>query len=324
MESTLGLFAGRGKDAALVGMLHAAVNTILLGPPAWRAALGLPNPTVTDLARADAWREGDDPAALSFYGYLRDRMLNEAAIYTRHGLGAMMLENVGGPYFLRDDTPAVMIAVMRRLAAELRAAYPQKPLGIQILAFGDNLGLEIAVAEDLDFVRGESLLFQGWRPEGPTPNRGNLARFYWRREQLLAARPRPGRVPLLLVDILKKHTVFPRELADEQTWLENISFQKLEGVIVTGAHTGRPPDEAVLEQARGAVDQAAALLARLSESVCGGIPLLVGSGISADNLAMVQRHANGALVGTAFKRHAHWECALDEDRVARFMQAWRG
>ncbi len=328
MNKPAQLLAGRQDDCALVGMLHIAVNTILLGPPDWRAALGLPQPTAADYARIAAWGAENHPAELSFFAYVRDRMLREAAVYMRHGMAAMMLENVGAPYFVRDGTPAAITAVMRCLAADLRAAYPATPLGIQILAYGDHLALDVAVETDLDFVRGESLLFQGLRPEGPTPNQGNLAQFYLRREILQAGRGRAGSRPMVLVDILKKHTVFPGELADPRTWLDNIVFEKLEGVIVTGSHTGLPPDEALLAQARAAVDRAEQLLADLAGTAPGTararLPLLVGSGVSAGNVAMVKRHASGAIVGTAFKQHNHWECLLDEERVQRFMDAWHG
>lgn len=65
----------------------------------------------------------------------------------------------------------------------------------------------------------------------------------------------------------------------------------------------------------------------LSHCICFGpadvsrsvrIPVLIGSGVTADNL---QRYldANGMIVGSHFKEGGHWANAVDPERVKRFM-----
>lgn len=57
-------------------------------------------------------------------------------------------------------------------------------------------------------------------------------------------------------------------------------------------------------------------VADVSQSV--SIPVLIGSGVTADNL---QRYldANGMIIGSHFKEGGRWANAVDPERVKRFM-----
>lgn len=320
----------------IIGMLHIPVNSILASPREWCEALGLPFGTMEDWEVIARLRETMDangevsPEAdadwgvsqvekLSFYGFVRDRMLAEAAIYVRNGISTLMLENTGAPYFSRGHQEAVIYWLMRNLAGVLRDAYSAQTLGIQILAFTDNWAMDIACRNRFNFIRCESALFQGIRPEGVTPNHGNLAQLYSRRQELLAAVPQAV-VPQVYVDLQKKHTAFWEELSDLKLWLDNIVFMKLEGIVITGTGTGVPVKEEHLAQAREAID-AAKSLPFFPKNL--RLPLLVGSGVSEKNLAMCGRYADGMIIGSSLKANGYWECELDEERVARFMEFMR-
>ena len=321
----------------IIGMLHIPVNSILASPQEWCAALGLPVGTRADWEIIGGLRDtldvhgGISPEVnpewgvsqvekLSFYGFVRDRMLSEAAIYLRHGVDTLMLENTGAPYFTRGHQEAVIYWLMRNLAGGLRNAYPVQTLGIQILAFTDNWAMDIACRNRFNFVRCESALFQGIRPEGVTPNHGNLAQLYSRRQELLAATPH-ATIPQVYVDLQKKHTAFWEELSDLKFWLDNIVFMKLEGIVITGTGTGVPVKEEHLVQAREAIESAKSL-PFFPENL--RLPLLVGSGVSEKNLAMCSRYADGMIIGSSLKANGYWECELDESRVAHFMDYCRG
>lgn len=62
------------------------------------------------------------------------------------------------------------------------------------------------------------------------------------------------------------------------------------------------------------------LHAEVSHSV--RIPVLIGSGVTRDNL---ERYidANGIIVGSHFKKGGHWANALDPEKVKRFMSKRR-
>ena len=195
-------------------MLHIPVNSIIAAPASWRNALGLPTATSEDwkiIAEMEAIRPGTENTTafyshagrFSFYSYLLDRLLREAELYTEYKADSMLLENIAAPYFVRGNQPVVIYAVISALACELRQEYPDNSFGIQILAFSDDLAMEIAVRNRFSFIRVESVLFEGTRPEGRTPNRGNLARLYMRRNMLTASEEEYDG-PLVLVDIQKK------------------------------------------------------------------------------------------------------------------------
>ncbi len=322
----------------LVGMLHVPVNTILASPPAHCDALGLPAAAPRDwelLEKLDplppfpglALSEDDMGAgsqrvrALSFFPFIEDRMLAEAAVYVRHGFPALMLENVAGPYFVRGEQPPVIFWVMQALAERLRVAYPEARIGLQVLAFSDDWAMDIACRCGLDFIRCESVLFEGVRPEGRTPNRGNLAKLYIARQQFLARQGSKSAGPQVYADLQKKHTVFPAELEPLEPWLDNILFQKLEGVIVTGKATGSEVAEEDLRWTREAIDKVKAYTAKTLGRAWSP-PLLVGSGVTIENLPLCARYADGLIVGSSLKRGGYWECPLDEERVKSFAGVW--
>lgn len=333
----------------VVGMVHVPINTVLAAGDTHRAALGLPSPSRRDWEAVRAFDEvegqgrakgswaRDFPSLalaektidelregvreLSFYRFLEDRMLLEAEILVEHGVSSLLLENVGAPYFVRSEQPLVVYGVLLSLAKALRQAHPVRPVGIQCLAFADNLAMDIAVRCALSFVRAESALFSGLRPEGLSPNQGNLARLYVARAMIAATLDVAIDPPEVFVDIRKKHTVFQTALETVETWLENVLFQKLEGIIVTGRSTGVPVDEGDLRAARVAVDRVRSETRRVFG--CPWEPLLlVGSGVSVDNLEACGRHADGLIVGSSLKRNGYWECPLDPERVRQFMDAW--
>ena len=325
------------KSAQIIGMLHIPINSILASPREWCEALGLPMGSMEDWEIIARLRDTLDASGevlpdvdadwgvsqvekLSFYGFVRDRMLSEAAIYVRNGVSTLMLENTGAPYFCRGHQEAVIYWLMRNLAGVLRDAYTAQTLGIQILAFTDNWAMEIACRNRFNFIRCESALFQGIRPEGVTPNHGNLAQLYSNRQRLLTAVPQ-AIVPQVYVDLQKKHTAFWEELADLKLWLDNIVFMKLEGIVITGTGTGVSVKEEHLVKAREAIE-AAKSLPFFPKNL--RLPLLVGSGVSEKNLAMCSRYVDGMIIGSSLKANGYWECELDEERVVRFMECLRG
>ena len=323
--------------ASAIGMCHVPINTLLASSPSWRQALGLPSLCAGDWEIIKElmpliWSDNRDATTaiameklkrLSFYAFLCDRTLAEADIYVRHRFGALMLENVAAPYFVRGEQPSVIYWVMLALAERLKAEYSTLQIGIHVLAYSDDWAMDIACRCGLNFIRCESALFEGVRPEGRTPNAGNLAKLYMKRNILMGAQAKDGLGPEVYVDVQKKHTVFMHELDSLSMWLENILFQKLEGVIITGQATGCPVEETDLHQAREAIEKAGGD----SLEVVGKAwapPLIVGSGVSVDNIVMCMQYADAVIVGSSLKKNGYWENAVDENRVKRFAEAWHG
>lgn len=51
------------------------------------------------------------------------------------------------------------------------------------------------------------------------------------------------------------------------------------------------------------------------------IPVLVGSGITPENLSQYLPFADAFIVGSAFKQDGHWANALDPERIRRLLEA---
>lgn len=322
----------------VIGMLHAPVNTILAAPDAWRRQMGVKSLTQRDreiLGRFACWTpetlhdsklqdEVEDALAglkqTSFFDALCERMFEESKIYVENGIRTMMLENVGAPYFrLSSCAQPGVFAVMTLLARQLRREYGKDyRLGLQILAFSDPMAMSSACFNGLDFIRSESALYEGERPEGRNRNEGNLAQLYFQRDEE-TMRQGNEKAPLVYVDFQKKHTVFAEALQSLDVWIDNIIFQKVEGVIITGTGTGVPVTEADLEKVRSAID---AIKGQSFFPKDLELPLISGSGITAENAAMYKRYVDAAIVGSTLKQGGYWECRVDADRVARFMEAW--
>ncbi len=79
-----------------------------------------------------------------------------------------------------------------------------------------------------------------------------------------------------------------------------------DAICVSGPRTGRPAAESDLAEAKRAA---------------GAVPVFANTGVTLDSVAEVLRVADGAIVGTHFKRDGDTWQPVDRDRVARFMAA---
>jgi membrane complex biogenesis BtpA family protein len=90
---------------------------------------------------------------------------------------------------------------------------------------------------------------------------------------------------LFLTDVHVKHARLLAEKTLRQSVVESVA-SGADGLIITGDWTGEPPT---------AEDCLAA------SEVATGVPIVIGSGLSADNAADLLRHADAAIVGTSIK-----------------------
>ena len=59
-------------------------------------------------------------------------------------------------------------------------------------------------------------------------------------------------------------------------------------------------------------------------TAAGDIPVFLGSGVSADNIASFLPFADGFIVGTSLKIDGQTRAAVDRERVRRLMDALKG
>lgn len=259
-----------------------------------------------------------------FVDALVKRAVEEAAIYSRNGIRAVELENVPAPYFIGPGTcPWEELVILQLAATAVREAHPELSIGVHILSCNELEVLPIAISVGSSFVRSEATLFEGLRPEGRTLNKGNLARFLYARRvlrQTFASTNVDLEYPTILSDVQKKHTVWSAELQPIDTWLHNMQFMKLEGVIVTGPETGSDVSKETLKAAREASDKCLATSQKALGRELKRLPIVTGSG---SDFKLYCKYADYMIVGSAFKVNSFWENPVSEDNVKKVLEVIR-
>lgn len=249
-----------------------------------------------------------------------DRALREVEIYQRNGISIVEVENIGAPYFLKHEVRWEDLLIMYLVCQAIRKQFPKMMMGVHVLSSDDADALPLGLAVNALFVRSESTLFSGFRPEGYTGNNGDLAKYYYLRNWLRLSMdnddPNARHFPYIWSDLQKKHTVFQSELMNLDVWLRNLLFMKLEGVILSGSETGKDIFEHDLELARLRVDEHK----RYTSEQFGAevvIPVITGSGL---NVPMYKRYADFVITGTQLKKNKYWENEVEEDNVKQLVE----
>jgi predicted TIM-barrel enzyme len=254
---------------------------------------------------------------LAFVKKIITRALSEVKIYQQNGINIVEIENVGAPYFIGNEIPLEELLILLVVAKSVRENFPKMQMGIQVLSCGELEALPIAIACNAFFVRSEASVFAGLRPEGETNNRGNLAKFYYLRNYLNAKNKiqsaEERQLPALWCDLQKKHTLFVNELSNLNTWLNTSLFQKMEGIILTGAETGSEIAEEDLKLARLKMNQIKEKITELyGNPIDFDLPLITGSG---SNIEMYSKYSDYIITGTSLKKNSYWENEVVEKNV---------
>lgn len=225
-----------------------------------------------------------------------EKAVMEAKIYASAGIDMLAIENMHDvPYLNRDVGPEI-VAAMTVVGQAVKAATNLR-CGIQILAGANMAALAVAQSAGLDFIRAEGFVFAHTADEGIiNADAGALMRY---------RRHIGAKDILILTDIKKKHSA--HALTADVPLAETAhaaEFFLSDGVIVTGAATGLP----------AAVDDIAA-----AQSVVE-IPVLVGSGVTLENVDRFLPVADALIVGSYFKTDGRWSSPLSPERVNKFME----
>jgi len=228
-----------------------------------------------------------------------DTALREAEVYTKAGMHALMIENMHDvPYLNRRVGPEIT-AMMSVVAQKLKDNF-DVPLGIQILAGANKDALAAALAADADFIRAEGFVFGHVADEGMMQSdAGELLRYrkYISAEHIA-----------VFTDIKKKHGSHQLTADTDITdHAKAAAFFLSDGLVITGSETGRPASVEELKAVKKAVE----------------LPVLIGSGLTADNLEKYYPYADGFIVGSYFKRGGRWDRPVDAERVKAWMDKWK-
>ena len=225
--------------------------------------------------------------------------LKEATKLKKGGMDGIMIENMHDlPYLKRNIGPEI-VGMMSVVGHEVKKA-TQLPCGIQILAGANMEALAVAQAGGLDFIRAEGFVFAHIADEGyMDADAGELLRY---RKQIGAEHI------LVFTDIKKKHS--SHAITDDLSITElahTAEFFLSDGIIISGKFTGSAPESEEL----------------IAVKKNTKIPVLIGSGISVENLETYFPIGDGFIVGSSIKYDGFWENAIDPSRLKKLAKTIR-
>ncbi|XP_028297893.1 uncharacterized protein F13E9.13, mitochondrial [Gouania willdenowi] len=225
---------------------------------------------------------------------ITEEACQDAEIYRDAGVDGLIIENMHDVPYVFDVGPEVCSS-LTVVCSALRKLCPHLPMGVQILSSANKQALAVAMATGLDFIRAEGFVFSHVADEGLlNACAGDLLRY---RKRIRAEHVQ------VFTDIKKKHSshALTSDVSIKET-ARAAEFFLSDGLIITGAATGEQADPQELRD--------------VSQSV--GIPVLIGSGVTLDNVERYME-ANGMIIGSHFKHGGHWANAVDPERVKRLM-----
>jgi membrane complex biogenesis BtpA family protein len=224
-------------------------------------------------------------------------VLRDAEALASGGVHGLMLENFGDVPFYPRRVPAHVVAHMTAIASAVRARF-DLPLGINVLRNDGQSALAVAQAAGAAFIRVNVLCGARVADQGVIEAIAH---------DLLRDRAMLGAINVrIFADVDVKHSapLAARPLADDVA--DTLHRGLADALIVSGWGTGRPTDPADASAVRAAA---------------GTAPVLVGSGITAANVAEFLPHADGFIVGTAFKRGGDPSQPVDAGLVKDLMSS---
>jgi uncharacterized protein len=239
--------------------------------------------------------EGDPPDALI------ERAIADATAYAQGGVHGLIVENHGDIPFAKPDDIGQETAAMMSVIADHVRREVGLPVGINVLANGAMTAMAVAKAAGASFIRvnewANAYIANEGIVEGPA---GRVMRY---RSWL-----RAGGVSVF-ADVHVKHgahAIVADRSIPELT--RDVEFFGADAVIVTGQRTGDSATSEEVETIRRATS----------------LPLLIGSGVTTDNVHALMEIADGVIIGSSLKEGGVWWRSVDRSRVDAFIEAFVG
>ncbi len=237
------------------------------------------------------------PAARVPLAEIERAALAEAKTCRSCGVHGLMLENMHDTPYLRGEVGPEIVSAMAIVAHAVKDASGLR-CGVQILAGANLEAMAVAHAAGLDFIRAEGFAFAHVADEGLIQS--SAAKLLRYRKQIGAERVQ------VWADVKKKHSSHAITAdIDIGATAEAVEFMRGDAVIVTGSVTGDAPQLGDITDAKRSCR----------------LPVYLGSGVTAGNLATFYDAADGFIVGSYFKAGGRWSNAVDAKRVKQFMAA---
>jgi membrane complex biogenesis BtpA family protein len=222
----------------------------------------------------------------------------DAEAYERGGVDAIIVENFGDAPFTKASVEAETIAAMSAAGSSIRAI-TRVPLGFNVLRNDARAALALCAACGGSFIRvnvhtGAMLTDQGIIE-------GNAYETVRYRERICPA-------VSIFADVHVKHAVPLGDFEIEDSARDTVERGFADALIISGTGTGVAADLDDVQRVRRA---------------CPKAKILLGSGITLDNVTEFLRQADGVIVGTSLKRGGKLFQPVDPRRVAALVKAAR-
>src|SRR6266498_1020180 len=235
--------------------------------------------------------DGDDQKVI-------DQAMADLEVYQEAGVDSILLENDHDLPYIQPPLDEKGVTLMTKIAKEVRGRF-NGPIGIQMLEAANITSLEIAAKADLDYIRVEAFVFAHVGGSGII--NGSAGKILRRRKELEAEHIK------VFADVKKKHgshsLTIDLDIKDE---IMQAEFFLADGVIVTGQFTGMNPDKNDLIKAKSATK----------------LPVLIGSGMTAENIEDYLPLADGFIVGSYFRKDGKFLEKLEPGRLNKFMNVF--
>jgi len=230
---------------------------------------------------------------------IHEAACREAERLDAGGVDAVLVENFGDAPFYPESVPHHVVAEMTAVVETVREA-TDRPVGVNVLRNDGPSAVAVAAATGAAFVRVNVHVGARVADQGVLEGRAH---------ETMRLRDRLDADVRVLADVAVKHSV---RLGGADSGAPAMLGEAVErgladGVVVSGAGTGRPTDCETVRKAVATRDDRGL-----------DAPVFVGSGVTADSVGDVLSIADGAIVGSALKGD---DDAVSVERVERLIEA---
>jgi membrane complex biogenesis BtpA family protein len=238
------------------------------------------------------------PGAPLYKGSMKevyDRALEETSIFLKNGVDGLIIENFRDKPFFPGRVPAETIAAIAAIGREIVKA-ANVPIGINVLRNDAESAMAIASVVEADFMRvnvhGGVIISEQGIIQGTGHLTVRLRSFLQSNVAIFA-------------DVGVKHAapLVDRGLAMEAKDLTNRCM--VDALIVSGELTGAETNVEDIDIVRKNSD----------------LPILIGSGATAENVHKVYPKVDGLIVGSYFKKDGKGDNLVEASRVKKFKEA---
>ncbi|MFW6206507.1 MAG: BtpA/SgcQ family protein, partial [Gemmatimonadota bacterium] len=231
-------------------------------------------------------------------GPIQERALSDARALEQAGLDGLLVENFGDGPFHPGPVPPETVAAMGRIVSAVVQSV-SIPVGVNVLRNDARAALGVAVATGAHFIRVNVHAGVMFTDQGMLEGRAH---------ETLRLRAHLRSDVAILADAHVKHATPPPGQPIEEAARDLWERSGADGLVISGAGTGRPTDPDRVRAVREAVPDA---------------PLWIGSGLTPDSLPHLHPLCDGMIVGSDLQAGGQAGAGVDPDRASAFMDGLR-